>query len=66
MLKALAPDVDLQAIAIHPVQLETLSRLVFLAEKELRFRSMTPLPGPDPSLKGASLAATELPGLLLQ
>jgi hypothetical protein len=39
---------------------------MFLAEKELRFRSMTPLPGPDPSLKGASLAATELPWFLFQ
>src|SRR4029077_15135874 len=51
MLQSLASDLDLQAIAAHQVQLETISRLVFLAEKQLRFRSITALPGSHPSLK---------------
>src|SRR5260370_20400796 len=57
MLQLLASDLDLQAIAVHPVQLETISRLVFLAEKQLRFRSVTALPGSYPSLKATSLLA---------
>src|SRR5260370_23089914 len=57
MLQLLASNLDLQAIAVHPVQLETISRLVFLAEKQLRFRSVTALPGSYPSLKATSLLA---------
>src|SRR5260370_24241672 len=50
MLQLLASNLDLQAIAVHPVHLETISRLVFLAQKALRFRSVTKLPGSYPNL----------------